>query len=289
MEVGIDRLTTIGGGSREELAAVLTAFERATDMQICIKTLSGRWGPDGGLALIGPYLEHRSPFCSNVKHSRLAKCIKNENTDLAGACATPDGPSERPMVRTCHAGADEVLLPLWSDGALVGMLCAGQFVNGRRSSGRRSVALPELDATQIEHIASLLTPVRSYLLDLFTSEERRLRSSHGHTRANEIEAYIRESLSAGPELAVLARRMLLSPSRARHVVSETTGHSFQQLVKAQRLLRAKDLLINSDARISWIAGQVGLRDTAYFCRFFKTNAGVTPSTFRTTHRRALSA
>jgi AraC-like DNA-binding protein len=275
-----------GEAIRAELAAVFAAFEQATALQICFRTLSDRWRANAQSIVPPPFAGHRSAFCEAVKARALATCTKCDFSDLPVACSPETGPLVEPFVRTCHAGADEVLLPLWSDGVLVAVLFVGQFI--RMPNHRHGHAsLQRLTPTQVQHVRTLTLPLRNYLQDVLRrlDEQRRERTSG---RRGVIERYIRESVATGPSLRQLAVRLSLSPSRTSHVVRELTGRSFQQVVDEQRLTLAKDLLASSDGKISWIAMQAGFKDAAYFCRRFKRQTGMTPTAFRKEHRRVIS-
>jgi AraC-like DNA-binding protein len=273
---------------RDQLAAVFAAFEQSTGLQICFRPLSERWGTGGVSIVPAPFNLHRSPFCRAVKAQADPACVKSDLTDLPKDCSSPRGPADEPFIRACHAGAEEVLLPLRSDGVLVAVLFLGQFTRMTRDrQGAAPVVLRHLDETDAERLRDLVLPLKSYLLDVLRTLDRQ-REKPAAGRMAIVHDYIRASLSSGPTLAGLASRLALSPSRAGHVVRELTGHSFQQLVEERRIAVAKDLLASSDGTIAWIARQTGLGDSAYFCRYFKRKTGSTPSNFRNRQPRNVS-
>ncbi len=264
---------------REEVAAVLHAFEQTTGLQVCFRSMSNRWrDADDRDVVVGPLTVHRSPFCEAVKARDLPACTKCDHADLPLCCT----PGRGPFVRTCHAGADEVLVPLWSEGVLVAVAFLGQFK--RRFSGMRgALSLRQVSDADIRRLEHLALGLQAYLLDVL----RRLddqRRQHTTGRRAAIDAYIRKSLPAGPTLPELAHHLALSTSRASHVVRELTGQSFQQLVEHRRIAVARDLLAGTGGKIAWVAQQTGFRDIAYFCRYFKRKTGHTPTAFRKQHR-----
>lgn len=271
---------------RREIEATLAAFEETAGYHICIRTLSNCWRDEAGrLILPAKFHEHRSSFCAAVKDRDKPACLRCDFTDLLRVCHP--APNDAPFIRTCHAGADEVLLPIWDEGLLVGVLFLGQFQREARAEPGPQAGLPELprlDAGTAERLRALALPLRSYLLEVLerVNQQRRERSVD---RRGIIEAYIRENLVPAPTLGELAQQLSLSPSRASHVVRQLTGQSFQQLVEARRLATAQDLLIHTGAKIGQIAEQVGFRDVAYFCRYFRNKTGMTPRAFRKEHQR----
>lgn len=270
---------------RDQLATVLDAFEQATGLYANFKTFSDRWRDANG-STVAPSRHglHRSAFCCEVKSRNYAACLRCDVTDLPTVCFPPEGRRTLPFVRTCHAGADEVILPLWSDSQLAAVLFVGQFVTGRVASGP-AAALAELPAEQVDRLLALTLPLRSYLGELLhdLTERQPLPVA---SRAHVVGQYLRESLATGPKLADLAARLNLSPSRTTHLVRELTERSFQQLVEDHRITLAKDLLANSDGTVAWIARQTGMCNAAYFCRYFKRKTGLTPGAFRRANRRA---
>ncbi|WP_052000907.1 helix-turn-helix domain-containing protein [Gracilibacillus halophilus] len=61
------------------------------------------------------------------------------------------------------------------------------------------------------------------------------------------------------------------------------GVSPIKYLQQQRLVEAKRLLIQSDARLREIARNVGISDEYYFSRWFKKKTGLSPSVFRSNH------
>ena len=59
-----------------------------------------------------------------------------------------------------------------------------------------------------------------------------------------------------------------------------TSKTFVEYLNQIRLDAAVELLKSTEQTVSEIASQVGVTDTAYFCRLFKKNFGFTPSEFR---------
>ena len=272
-----------------ELSATLDAFERATDLEVCLRPMTDRWADLEGASLIRPpHHEHRSPFCAAIKSRSMAACIRCDFGDLPSACSSPSGSRVDPFVRTCHAGADELLLPLWSEGVLAAVLFVGQFKRGDADGNAATAELPRLSADRVRYVGALLRALRSYLGDVLRDlDDQRHEQATG--RRGAIEAYVRETLASGPTLAELADRLALSRSRTSHVVREATGHSFQELLEERRIAVAKDLLANTGGTIAWVGEQTGFQNVPYFCRYFKRKTGDTPTGFRRRFRRAVSA
>lgn len=67
-------------------------------------------------------------------------------------------------------------------------------------------------------------------------------------------------------------------------LSEITGHFLQktpsQIIQERIILEAQRLLLHSELNINQIGFRLGFDDPSYFVKYFKKNAGVSPSEFR---------
>ncbi|MEV6775230.1 AraC family transcriptional regulator [Streptomyces syringium] len=88
--------------------------------------------------------------------------------------------------------------------------------------------------------------------------------------------------SAEWSVAAYAARLGVSVGYLNEAVKRTTGRTPGELVRAARTLEAKRLLTGSDLGVGQVARRVGFSDPAYFCRFFRREAGVSPGEFRRT-------
>lgn len=316
MKADNGRIVTNNTLMRPQVRAIFRAFELASGLDICFKQTSSRWCEADGSPLLDYGMTlHRSTFCDEQKAVNLPLCMRNDNTELTQLFPRPvlgkpknviirnasGGISQRAvplpllstepalpagaLVRTCHAGVTELLMPIWSEGVLVGVVFIGQFqlqtTRGPALSGTNGLRV--MSRQEVEQVARLAVLLMSYLHELL----RRLDAQKQDPvvgRQGVIVAYIRSSLVAGPTLAGLADTLSLSSSRTSHLVREVTGRSFMELVEAQRLAVACDLLKDSQGKITWIASQVGFNDTAYFCRYFKKKMSMTPTAYRQRHR-----
>lgn len=263
-----------------DVERTLAAFERLTGAQICFRPVAQRWNALGDHGRVEPFADHRSEFCVEQKAKNLPACMRCDNQDAFLACDGNDGA----FLRRCHAGAEELLLPLRADGSLTGVVFLGQLSVPEREAAATPAApsAPDLDT-----LVDALDALRARLMEIFTELGQDASVHWRGPMALIIEEYLRESLSTGPTLADLADRMRLSVSRAGHVVRETTGESFNQLVERRRIDMASELLTRTDGTVGWIAQQVGFADTGYFCRYFKKRTGASPGAFRAEHGRPI--
>jgi AraC-like DNA-binding protein len=79
------------------------------------------------------------------------------------------------------------------------------------------------------------------------------------------------------EMAALCR---ISSSYFSKLFNQTMGENFAAYVNRVRILRARELLLDSDKSITAIALQLGFDDSGYFDKVFKKLIGKTPREFR---------
>ncbi len=90
---------------------------------------------------------------------------------------------------------------------------------------------------------------------------------------------LRENLSQPMTLDELSRAASLSPRHYSRIFKQLTGRSPIDYLIAQRVSRAKQLLVSSDSSIHEIAGSIGFRDPFHFSRSFKQHTGVSPKLY----------
>jgi AraC family transcriptional activator of pobA len=103
-----------------------------------------------------------------------------------------------------------------------------------------------------------------------------------------VEAHFHEQW----KVARYARQLGMTAGRLNRLCREQCGLSASRLLQQRLALEARRRLIYVDLPIARLAGELGFRDAAYFCRFFKRHAGASPRTFRRnalTQRMGLSS
>lgn len=155
--------------------------------------------------------------------------------------------------------------PLWGRLSQIATLLHEEYRDGRPGMERALSALAAVALTDIARLAQESPgSARSGAIALAT-DFRRLVDSH--FRENwPIERYI-DSLGTTPHLL----------AKACH---GAFGLSVKEFVNERRLLEAKRLLLFTVRSIEDIAYEIGLKDAAYFSRFFKARAGAPPSEWR---------
>lgn len=81
-------------------------------------------------------------------------------------------------------------------------------------------------------------------------------------------------------IADLAALVGLRTSRLEHLFKHHTNVCIREFVKRRRILRAAELIVRTDERISQIGYAVGFNDPSNFNHAFKDYYGVSPREYR---------
>lgn len=83
-------------------------------------------------------------------------------------------------------------------------------------------------------------------------------------------------------LTEYAELLNITPKHLTKCVKQATGNTPMEFIYRMLILEVKILLKESSLSVAEIAYQLSFEDTAYFNRFFKLHAGITPAVFRKT-------
>lgn len=259
------------GGEREAEEA-LRAFEAATGLTICIKFINTGRAVGGGLGALGERRSlHRSAFCMGVKRTRNEQCKACDLREVPERCER-----ERAVfAHVCHAGAGEVIVPVFSRGVLAAVVYAGQFREGKAGPA----GLKRLTAAETGRVKALGRMLGAYLEARLGEAAPGARAGEGRRR-EAILGFMAARLRENPALADLAAHLGLSSTRTAHVVKERTGMSFVALRDELRLARARSLLAGTYFKVARVAEECGFSSAQYFHRFFRRSTGLTPAAYR---------
>lgn len=76
----------------------------------------------------------------------------------------------------------------------------------------------------------------------------------------------------------------VTPGHLAEIVMQVSGRRPSEIIRETQLLEAKRLLLHTDKTIAQVAYELGFKDSAYFGRFFKREAGLTPGEFKRSTR-----
>jgi AraC-like DNA-binding protein len=240
---------------------------------------------DGG-SLAGLAREHRAHmagYCRAVKSNRadFLRCIHD---DTAG-CFFLLEKTRAPVIRTCHAGVVDMLVPGFSgEGSLEGCLFAGSC---RLAVQGRSVQYKALFRTLPrfhEQSLRIHQPLLRFIADSLASCRAAMR---GDSAPDDVEdpaiaravGYIEQN--ADKQLAIddLARICCMSRSGFTRRFRKSRGVSVAVYIQRQRIARAKRLLSTTALEQRAVAQRCGFSSQSYFCTVFRELVGCTPRTY----------
>ncbi|WP_346768285.1 AraC family transcriptional regulator [Streptomyces sp. R301] len=103
--------------------------------------------------------------------------------------------------------------------------------------------------------------------------------------AGEFLRIVSEAGGGGVSVREAAGRLGVTPGYLNEVVRGATGRTPAALLREERVREAQRLLVSTSLSVRQVGVRVGFEDPAYFCRFFRREAGVSPGSFRKHHDR----
>ena len=134
----------------------------------------------------------------------------------------------------------------------------------------------EIDKSPQEmKIQASLEQCRDRCLELI----KRMKDLHGGQCSPSIETalkYIHQHYQESISMVGVAKLVYRSPEYFSRQFKEEVGENFSVYLTLYRLDRARELLLQTDLRVTEIAEQVGYTTPSYFSRLYKKYKGVTP-------------
>lgn len=127
-------------------------------------------------------------------------------------------------------------------------------------------------------LAVLLSEAMS--LGRFEPVKHSTSSAKSHDLVQRVEVFLEDNLANPIKLSDVAVNMAVSLSSLTHQYQKQTGQSIGQRLITLRMEQAAYLLRETQWPLQRIAQQVGIRQSAYFCRLFKKHFRRTPCVYR---------
>lgn len=105
-----------------------------------------------------------------------------------------------------------------------------------------------------------------------------------HKTVSEVAAYINNNYKEDITLESVSEMFFISPFYFSRTFKRVTGVAFTEYLSSIRIKEAKRLIVKTDMSISEIAEAVGYKSSTHFGRTFKSMLGMSPSTYKRTHR-----
>ena len=102
-----------------------------------------------------------------------------------------------------------------------------------------------------------------------------------HLIASAIAEYIQANLCDELTTDIISRKFYISKTQLYYLFTQVYGITLSEYISELRITKAKNLLINSEHAIDYIAQAVGYQNLASFSRAFKAKTNVSPKKYRT--------
>ncbi len=148
---------------------------------------------------------------------------------------------------------------------------------GLPDSARRRTAMVEkaMGIASFEKLEQLLWE----LADELEERLKQGQDSPSHTIAI-VEQYIQGHYGETLSLDILAEKVYLTPHYLSSIFIQEKGIGMNKYIKTVRMEKARELLRDTNMKISDISEKVGYSSLSYFCRSFRNEYGVTPEQYR---------
>ena len=151
-----------------------------------------------------------------------------------------------------------------------------------------AVILKKIKLDFIENYNNTKPIICQYILSIFkecnlyyekvSQENKKLTSAD--RIAQEFSRVVNKHYLSKRTLSEYAELLNITPKHLTKCVKQSTGETPMNFIYKMLILEAKVLLKETNQSVAEIAYQLSFEDAAYFNRFFKQNAGITPSDFR---------
>jgi AraC-like DNA-binding protein len=105
-------------------------------------------------------------------------------------------------------------------------------------------------------------------------------------RIRRVAEYMRFDADGDADVDALAKKAGLSRAHFFRLFQSSIGLPPKVYFNAMRMERAVEAVLKQESPVKEIGAQIGFADPAHFTRFFRNNAGVSPSEFRQVSRLA---
>jgi len=265
------------------------AFGDATGLPLSLRPIEA-WQP------VHRETPHENPFCALMaKTSRTcAACLEVQEK-------VAENPGAGPRTVTCFAGLSDTAIPLRFGHELVGFLQTGQvFLAPPNKDKFDRTARQLLDwglKTDLSKLEDAWFHTRVLKPDQYQAMVRLLSifAQHLSIVGNQLmvagqnaeppvitraKAYIAAHQDEPLSLGTVSKAVNTSSFYFCKLFKKATGLNFTDYVSRVRVEKAKNLLLNPNARVSEVAYEAGFQSLTHFNRIFRKVVGESPTEFR---------
>lgn len=238
-----------------------------------------------------------NPYCK-----MLRSCEKGRKAcllcDVFNASRAAE--EKKAVCYSCYAGLHEIVVPVFDEKEnYIGCMTSGQFhLSGAPLFSRKNIfeiaARYGLDGGKLYQAykkSNSLTPVQTEgIISYLKIIGRQLTSIREHLifmdkinvpdKISMVKKYLDENFDSEISIEQVAKKFSMSPGSLAHKFKETVNISFQRYVNFRRLMRAREMLKETQLSVSEIAYSCGFGSVSQFNRIFRASVGIAPSQYR---------
>lgn len=238
-----------------------------------------------------------TPFCALIKSTPLGhSACECDERQIVANCVI----KRKSIVRRCHLGLIEIVVPVVMNNRIVGLLCTGQLLYWRPTEKHFQIIQKRLTGTGIDitrarrayfsapviekrRVAAIIDLIQMVVGLIDTRRLQTLKAAVAHDPLRKALDFMEAHYAEPMTLPVVAKEADLSVSRLAHVFKAQIGMSFTAYLNLVRVNWAKYYLTNSHLRVSETAFQVGFGNLSHFNHIFRQATGLPPSQYRQQH------
>ena len=220
-------------------------------------------------------------LCKRTKESDII-CISEQSTEEGKRLCSMDDYAllqichqrREAVSHICHAGLMDMAVPIFKGGFIVGYVIIGRVVAESNPSEIRREGIMIVSHETIESMKNLISHI------VFESAIE----IEYDSLASRVREYVRSNISSPITVASLSSELLISKNKLYKLFSGAFDSTVNDYVNNERIKLARELLESGSESVSSVAQATGFSSDAYFSRIFKRMVGVSPSTYRRTHK-----
>lgn len=246
---------------------------------------------DADRKIIASYPGPGGPFCSCIRTCPKIDALCR-SCDFSGFSKSIS--EKKPYLYHCHMGLVEISAPILFGETLLGYILIGQFTDSPDkaplAAAVRHAAMQygfsaEKALAKAEQVIYLSPEFTAALTQLMEMCANYIWLNHiiclkDCDLAYEIRLYITEHLTENLSVDFLCKTFGLSRTTLYQIFKKAYGNGITQVIREERIKKAKQLLLGDQACIGEIAAQAGIPDANYFTRVFKEETGLSPTQYR---------
>lgn len=191
----------------------------------------------------------------------------------------------------CDSGLYDSAMPIVKQDTTVGYVIMGQVRSDESPSELRRIPYVDLGMQEeLKRLYAETTFISKNSLDALYDLLPRILFNNAinityDSFINEAVDFIDENLTQKLTVNRLCERLYVSKNRLYEAFRSNFNNTVVGYINERRIIRAKELLRDTDDSVVKIAANVGVDNYAYFCRMFKKMTGANPTQYRNKIRK----